>query len=301
MNRFHLLNLLIILTISLGLNFSYAKNNGKVERATSSTKKEKAPERRIVIPDNQEELRARCANESETLSPDYFIPHKAYSISYNFKHKMPNWVYHRLNRENLKNSCAKRSDKFKTDPYLIKNQLPAVTDKDYSGTGFDRGHLAPSADFQWSTEINRESFFMSNMAPQTANLNQKAWNNLEDRVRLWACGHGELRIYTGPVLREDLKMLNSCISVPEQFFKVILSYKDGKYSGIAFIYNQTDSGDPYRERATSIREVEKLTGIDFFKDEFAQSVQNRFEKEFNWADWDGTEVDCKACPNNPEN
>lgn len=284
----------IMMMLFLSFAFSdvgLAKNTG---RTTSSTK-----EREVVIPDNQEELAARCGKEAENLSNDYFISHRAYTLSYNFNHRVPNWVYHRVSRENLKNSCTKRKDKFKADPELVKNQLPAVTERDYKNTGFDRGHMAPSADMAWDAEVNAESFFMTNMSPQTANLNQKAWNNLENRIRLWACGHGELRVYTGPILKEGLNRLNSCVSVPEQFYKVILSYKDNKYRGIAFIYNQTDSGDPYREKAVSIRAVESVTGIDFFKDEFAPAVQNSFEKEFDWSDWDGTEVACKAtCPGN---
>lgn len=266
------------------------------KRTTAATK-----DRPVVLPPNQEELADRCAKETETLPTDYFIHHRAYNISYNFHYRVANWVYHRLSRENLKNSCAKRQDKFKADPELVKAQLPAVGEKDYQGsvTGYDRGHMAPSADFAWDNDVNKESFFMSNMAPQTVSLNQRAWNNLEDRVRLWACGHGELRVYTGPILKAGLNRLKSCVSVPEQFYKIILSYKDGKYKGIAFIYNQTDDKDPYRERAVSIRDVEKATGIDFFKDEFSPAVQDSFEKEFNWADWDGTEQDCKACPVNP--
>lgn len=255
-------------------------------------------DRPIVLPNNQAELAAKCEKESEKLSADYFISHKAYTLSYNFKHRVSNWVYHRLNRDNLMNSCAKRKDNFKADPELKKANLPALSEKDYQGsvTGFDRGHMAPSADFGWDAAINSETFYMTNMAPQTVSLNQRAWNNLEDRIRLWACGQGELRIYTGPILKDGLSRLKSCVSVPDQFYKVIVSFKDGKYKGIGFIYNQTDDGDPYKERAVSIREVEKLSGLDFFKDEFAPAVQDTFEKDFNLADWESSEADCKACP-----
>ncbi len=283
----------IMMMLFLSLTFVDVGLAKDTSRATSSTK----PPRVINLPMNQEELAIRCNKEAENLSTDYFVAHKAYSLSYNFNHKVANWVYHRINRENLKHSCVERKNKFKADPELLKNKLPAVGQNDYKNTGFDRGHMAPSGDFEWDKQINAESFFMTNMSPQTEGLNQKAWVNLENRIRLWACGHGELRVYTGPILKDGLNRLNSCVSVPEQFYKVILSYKDNKYKGIAFIYNQTDSGDPYREKAVSIRTVETATGLDFFKDEFAQAVQDSFEKEFSWPDWDGTEVACKAtCP-----
>lgn len=294
--QFVILNLIAFSFIGTSL----AKNSASSAREASTAKT-----RPIALPPNQEELIASCNKDTENLPTDYFISHRAYSLNYNFKHRVPNWVYYRLSRENLKNSCAKRKDAFKADPILLKANLPAVSEKDYQGniTGYDRGHMAPSADFLWDKTINKETFFMTNMSPQTANLNQRAWNNLEDRIRTWACGHGELRVYTGPVLKlqkdqEPLRKLSSCVSVPEYFYKVIVSFKDGKYKGIGFIYSQSDDGDPYRQKATSIREVEKITGQDFFTDEFAPAVQDSFEKEFNWSDWDGTEQDCKSCPDN---
>lgn len=285
----------------VGLVALLISNTGLAKKDTVAPRTTSSKDRPVVLPPNQTELAASCEKGAEGLSEDYPIAHRAYALSYNFKYRVSNWVYYRLSRENLKNSCAKRKDNFKADPVLVKAKLPAVTEKDYQGSvsGFDRGHMAPSADFTWDADVNKETFFMTNMSPQTVSLNQRAWNNLEDRIRLWTCGHGELRIYTGPILKSGLNRLNSCVSVPEQFYKVILSFKDGKYKGIGFIYNQTDDGDPYRDRAVSIRQVEKISGLDFFKDEFAPAVQDSFEKEFNWADWDGTEVDCKACPASP--
>lgn len=72
----------------------------------------------------------------------------------------------------------------------------------------------------------------------------------------------------------------------------------GKYHGIAFIYSQADqpsTGDPYKSRALSIRELEKITGIDFFQGKYAQEVQDTFETSFDWKDWEGTEANCSAC------
>lgn len=160
--------------------------------------------------------------------------------------------------------------------------------------------MAPSADFAWDKQINSESFFMTNMTPQTPNLNQRAWEKLEERIRRWACAYGELKIYTGPVLKNDLKRLDSCVSVPEEFFKIIVYYKDDKYHGIGFIYNQEDNGDPYKERAVPIRSIELKTGIDFFKDKLSPKVQDEFEKFINWSDWENDSIECKKCPSQPQ-
>lgn len=264
-----------------------------------------AEDREINIPANQEELAVRCKADMEARVPtsiqkSFSLRHRAYEVSYNFEHRVPNWVFYQLSSENLKLSCAKRKDDFKPDPLLVNAVLPAVNGSDYKRTGFDRGHMAPSGDFRWDPQLDNETFFMSNMCPQTANLNQKAWNSLEDRIRKWACAFGELKIYTGPLLKEGLPRLNSCVSIPEEFFKVIVYFKDGKYRGIGFIYNQKDSGDPYREKAVSIRTIEERTGINFFKDQLASKVQDNFETAFTWSDWEAQE-NCVACPDRPRN
>ncbi|MCB0368965.1 MAG: DNA/RNA non-specific endonuclease [Bdellovibrionales bacterium] len=272
--------------------------------------------RKIVIPENQAELQKNCLTsfnnrpdflkgspENDKLFDPYnfYIKHRAYEVSYNLFHLNPNWVYHRLHRKNLENSCAKRSKGFYTDKELVRDNIPndlTIGAKAFQGSGFDRGHMAPSADFVWDQDVNKESFYMTNMSPQAPGLNQQTWEKLERHVRRWACGAGELEVYTGPVLKENLMRLSSCVSIPAMYFKVLLYYKDGKYHGIAFLYPQTDQpkdGDPYQKRALSIRQLEQMTGLDFFKDEYAQQVQDSFETSFDLNDWINIENNCEAC------
>lgn len=158
--------------------------------------------------------------------------------------------------------------------------------------------MAPSGDFLWDQGINKESFFMTNMSPQTPGLNQNTWQKLEDHIRKWACGNQELEVYTGPVLSQKLDRLESCVSVPQYYYKVLVYYKNGKHHGIAFLYPQTDEkedGDPFEKRALSIRKLEEVTGINFFKNKYSQEVQDQFETSFDLNDWIGTEVNCVAC------
>lgn len=272
--------------------------------------------RKIVIPKDQEGLKQKCdanfANRPSFLKGDenpqmafdplhYTIKHRAYEVSYNFYHLNPNWVYHRINRSNLQNSCAKRDKGFYADNILFRlgvSKELVVNDKSFKGSGFDRGHMAPSADFQWNQDINKESFFMTNMSPQTPGLNQQTWEKLESRIRRWACGNGELEVYTGPILEQNLNRLDSCVSIPNRYFKVLAYYKNGKHHGIAFVYPQTDSkadGDPFEKRAVSIRKLEEMTGIDFFADKYSKEVQESFETSYDMADWAGTEDNCMAC------
>lgn len=263
--------------------------------------------RQLNIPTNQEELTGVCEKQLESM-PDAYknsienIPlnHRALKISYNAKYRIPNWVYYNLSRQNLMNSCAKRKDKFRGDPLLTAAQLPKdliIGETGYKNSGFDRGHMAPSGDFVWDQSINEDTFFMTNMSPQTAELNQKTWNALEEHVRSWACGFGELKVYTGPIIESNMKRLNSCVSIPNKFFKVLVgTNKDKKLVGVGFVYDQNDkSGDPYRQKAVSIRQVEELSGINFFAHDYAQKVQDEFETQFNIQDWEAMEENCYGC------
>lgn len=57
---------------------------------------------------------------------------------------------------------------------------------DYRRSGFDRGHMAPAADMRWSATAMSESFYLTNICPQTPSLNQGDWNRLEGKIRDWA-------------------------------------------------------------------------------------------------------------------
>ena len=139
--------------------------------------------------------------------------------------------------------------------------LKAVNPKDYIHSGYDRGHMAPSADFLWSQRANDETFVMSNMVPQTPNLNQKAWSKLEAQVRRWGCGEKKITVITGPILEDNLPKLLSGIPIPRKFFKVIVDETPPKKT-IAFIYDQYDAvGTKYVDRIASIDDITGKTKL----------------------------------------
>ena len=265
----------------------------------------------LNIPADQAEIADRCEKQLADVPEayknsisDFPIHHRALTISYNAKYRIPNWVSYKLSRENLMNSCAKRNDKFRGDSVLAASGFSKemiINETSFKGSGFDRGHMAPSGDFIWDQDLNSETFFMTNMSPQTAELNQKTWNKLEAHVRNWACGLGDLKVYTGPIIEPNMKRLNSCVSIPNKFFKVLLGKKDKKLIGIGFVYDQTDRvGDPYKQNAVSIRKVEELSGLNFFADDYAQKAQDEFETQFDIKDWESSEDNCYACDGVPK-
>ena len=137
---------------------------------------------------------------SQDLKPlglyDNLISHNYYSLSYSEEHKQAEWVYYKLNSSQL-NPTVNRKNNFKKDPKIT--QYSAALN-DYKGSGYDRGHLAPAADMKYNSNSMSESFYLSNVSPQSANFNRGIWKKIEKQIRDWSNIYGELIIITGPFL-----------------------------------------------------------------------------------------------------
>lgn len=196
-----------------------------------------------------------------TEAGDIIIGHSGFSLLYNEEHEQACWVAYELTREEAA-KVFDRTDKFIPDP---KVTTLTANNKDYAGTGFDRGHLAPASDMGWSAEAMAESFYYSNMSPQVPGFNRGIWKKLEERVRTWAVENEVIYIVTGPVLTSGLNTIGANkVSVPEYYYKVILDYHEPEIKGIGFIFPNAKSNQPLHHFAVSIDSVEHFTGIDFF-------------------------------------
>lgn len=209
------------------------------------------------------------------------VSHVGYSLSYNETHEQANWVAYELTKEET-NQIWERTDKFLTDP---KVKSGTANDKDYSGSGYDRGHLAPAGDMGWSTTAMAESFYYSNMSPQMPGFNRGIWKRLEELVRTWAVDNESVYVVTAPVLIAGLPTIGkNKVSVPNFFYKVILDYREPSIKGIGFIIPNTSSSEPLQMYAVSIDSVEALTGIDFFPS-LPDDQENAIESNLNLKSW----------------
>ncbi len=190
------------------------------------------------------------------------LDHKYFKVHYDPDLRLARYVEYTLERENLLVKLGKRKNKFVPDPILTNANLPFVTTKEYTKTGFDRGHLAPSADFTHSQAANDATFVMSNIAPQTKLLNRGVWKTLEEQVRFWACGEKKLTVITGPIFGPTDKTLPSGLTIPQRFFKIIIDETPPRKVK-AYIHHQKDPKTtmPYREFPVS--EVERQAKITF--------------------------------------
>jgi|GEM_PF-85716 len=209
------------------------------------------------------------------------IAHAAYSLSYNEPNEQANWVAYELTSEETI-SVVNRTDNFIIDP-LVKTKT--ANDKDYSGSGYDRGHLAPAGDMGYSTTAMTESFYYSNMSPQDPGFNRGIWKRVEELIRTWAIEYKSIYIVTGPVLTSGLQTIGpNKVSVPKYFYKVILDYTEPGIKGIGFIIANTSSKESLQTFAVTIDSVEKITGINFFS-LLRDDQENTIESYLNIKAW----------------
>ena len=216
------------------------------------------------------------------IQPQQIIEHFAYTVSYNPTWKIPNWVAYSLTKEET-SGPYEREKSFYPDP-KVKGQ--PVVHKDYTHSGYDRGHMAPAADMKWSEQAMRESFYMTNICPQNQNLNRGDWNDLEELARDWANTFGEIYIACGPLVSDNYQTIgkNSKIAIPNAFYKVFLRKTNSSWSSIGFVMPNQAGNRPLMTYMLSVDEVEQMSGIDFFYN-LPDSIENEIEKDFNLRDW----------------
>jgi endonuclease G len=194
------------------------------------------------------------------------IGHAGHSLVYSEQHEQPKWTAHIASLELVKGNLA-RIDTFLMDDKVATG---SSTVEDYWNSGFDRGHMVPSADMRWSLEALQATYLYSNVAPQRPEFNRGSWSELEDWVRRTVrYGNERVFVVTGPVLRDDLPKMNNPghkneVSIPELFYKVVADLDGPDTKAIAFVMKNGVNEYPTISYAVPIDSVEKLTGLDFF-------------------------------------
>jgi len=228
------------------------------------------------------------SSTTSTSNPDHYLSVKRqYVISYNGSHKTPNWSAWELNTSWLGSTA--RQDTFRPDNTL-PTSIPQAALADYSGSGYDRGHMCPSGDRTLNVTDNSNTFYLSNMVPQAANNNQGPWEVLETYSRTLANSGKELFIISGPIYSGTPATVGAGkVAVPTSTWKVI-TVLDAPGQGPANVTTATrviavimpndnakiaKSADWHNYRVTT-RTIEQQTGLNIMSD-VAQSVQDVIE------------------------
>ena len=220
--------------------------------------------------------------EKLTDRPEQILKRVAYTASYNSDLRIPNWVAWRLTGAHTRGKNKRAGVKFHEDTDV---PMPRAVDFDYVRSGYDRGHLCPSADNRWDATAQEQSFLLTNVCPQDHNLNVGDWHELEILCRKWAKTYGSIYIVAGPVLFKGKHKTigKNKVTVPEAFFKVVLCM-EGKPKAIGFIYRNESGNRPKSYYVNTIDDVERITGIDFFP-ALPDKVENEVEATSSLDDW----------------
>jgi endonuclease G len=212
---------------------------------------------------------------SDTNFPNnYLIQRTIETLSYNNGRGQPNWASWDLTSGDANNAVVRQ------DSYSADTNLPPtfyeVGAGEYSGSGFDRGHLCPSADRTDSTNDNNLTFLMSNMMPQAPNNNEITWANFEDYCRSLAATN-EMLIICGPSGFNGNHISSSThVLIPSNTWKIAVAVPLGSGTALSRITTMTNRVISIRVPNTngvspnwsnyvvSAHDIELETGFSFF-------------------------------------
>lgn len=232
------------------------------------------------------------ATSNASDSNNYLMAKAQYTLSYNNRKGMANWVSWHLSR--AWKGAATRCNCFTQDGTLPTGYYKAITG-DYTNTGFDRGHLCPSDDRDYSDTDNSATFKMTNMSPQAPFLNEQVWANFEDYCRKLMYQGNELYIIaggygtggTGNLGGTTSTIASGAINVPSHFWKVVLVLPVGANDSTRVHYNsriiaidmpnvQSVNAKTWDYYRVSVDTIEARTGYNFFSN-VPDSIENIIE------------------------
>ncbi|RED48474.1 DNA/RNA non-specific endonuclease [Seonamhaeicola aphaedonensis] len=216
-----------------------------------------------------------------TSTTGQIIHHSSYSLSYDEDHEQAEWVAYELKKSHLS------TRKFKRPYFEIDKAVKtgAAHWRSYKNSGYDRGHLCPAGDRSYSREAHDETFLTSNISPQKHDFNSGIWNRLEQKIRYWANKYEGVFVVTGGILNGEMETIGQdAVSVPNQFYKVLIDNNKVLPKMIAFLIPHEDSDKPLYDFVVSVDDLENLTGIDFFP-QLDDTIENRLEASSSYKGW----------------
>ena len=179
---------------------------------------------------------------------------EAFAVLHSGVSRTPLYAAEHLTRENLKQAkVLARKDSFHAEKSLPENERAELDD--YAHSGYDRGHMAPNADFANKT-AQAESFSLANMVPQIHANNAGVWAGLEGTAREIASAEGELYVVSGPAfLGSKIKKVGN-VMVPTHIWKVMYSPAQRR-AGAYLVVNE----DTQTYETLTVSKLEKMIGV----------------------------------------
>lgn len=189
----------------------------------------------------------------------------------------PLWVMYKIQNQPKNPKKLPRPSHFSSDIRSIR----FISHDDYTKSGYDRGHMAPNFAMSalYGKEAQKDSFLMSNITPQKPNLNQKLWQALEIKeYDEYARDFDEMWVITGAIFDEKVEYLKSSkVEIADSFYKIFLGKKGESFYTLSYLIPHNVKGYEKLEKfVTSIDEIEKLSGFNFFP-KMQTELQNALE------------------------
>ena len=220
-----------------------------------------------------------------------------YCLQYDAQKYHSKWVAFRFDGVTAKKVVGRSGD-FQDDPSLTTDLYIGSN----SFWGYDRGHLCASEDRVYSTQANKNTFYMSNMSPQISSFNQGYWVTLEGQIQklgrdrtfcdtLYVVKGGTIR--DGQIKTYVERPNGKNVAVPKYYFVALLKVKNNQYSSIGFwlehkevnySYEKQAPLSVFKETVVTIDDLEQKTGFDFFHN-LPDNIETPVEKLKEPAAW----------------
>lgn len=138
-----------------------------------------------------------------------------------------------------------------------------ASNQDYSRSGYDRGHLAAAANMRMSTAAMEQSFYLTNMVPQTPALNRGEWAALEELVRDKVEYHKPIYVISGPIYIGNPTTIGGRVQVPTHMFKIVYNKEDNVVASY-IMPNTVRLNGRVEHFYVSLSEVQRLANIEIF-------------------------------------
>ncbi len=284
------------------LSVGSALGQSELEKKSAELRELQVKESALLADIEQLKLQASIAAMKTVGYPEFskeleLIEHAGMVLGFDCEYKMASWVFHVLTPD-VSSGTISRSNDFRVDAtsscesaqeadYFIRKETADGT-YEYDGFGFDRGHLAPSADFRWSANALSESYYYSNMTPQRPEFNRESWASLEGLLRkIVDQEKKQLFVITGPILHAGLPVIERSVNklkIPEYHYKVVVDASAENPRGMAFVMPNKKCDERLSAYVISIDSLERLTGIDFFPDLNAE-LETKIEQIADYNAW----------------
>ncbi len=212
--------------------------------------------------------------------------HKAFSLSYNTAHTIPNWISYKVTSSEVSEEGTYKA-KYLPDPSITTR---AATKKDYKDiAGYTMGQLVNYLDISHIEGAAEESFYMSNIVPMKPAFHKHIWLKTDKLVRMWVNDSVGLYVFCGPIIESPFRTIGkNKVYLPKRYYKVVYDAENKK--AVAFLVRNGSTAGTLKSYSCPVSKIEEETGINFLPElpeEEAKTIKSAVDYGFWQFEIDG--------------